>query len=259
MKKLCMMTTVVALGLSFANCSSKDSVSTLTTEDQKVSYMIGLDMGAYLKNMGINVDRAALLQGITDTLTSKKHLMTPEEVTKLKEEFGKKMQEQQMSKAKASGEKNAKEGAEFLAKNKTQKDVITTASGLQYTIIKQGTGPKPKSTDMVSVNYRGTLLDGKEFDSSYKRGQPATFPVTGVIPGWTEALQLMNVGTKAKLFIPSNLAYGERAAGPDIGPNSTLIFEIELLEIKAPAAAPGALGAPSAPAQAKPIAPAAKK
>jgi FKBP-type peptidyl-prolyl cis-trans isomerase len=109
---------------------------------------------------------------------------------------------------------------------------------------------------MVSVNYRGTLLDGKEFDSSYKRGQPATFPVTGVIPGWTEALQLMNVGTKAKLFIPSNLAYGERAAGPDIGPNSTLIFEIELLEIKAPAAAPGA---PGAPAPAKPIAPAAKK
>jgi FKBP-type peptidyl-prolyl cis-trans isomerase len=218
--------------------------------------MIGLDMGAYLKNMGINVDRAALLQGITDTLTSKKHLMTPEEVTKLKEEYGKKMQEQQMSKAKVSGEKNAKEGAEFLAKNKTQKDVITTASGLQYTITKQGTGPKPKSTDMVSVNYRGTLLDGKEFDSSYKRGQPATFPVTGVIPGWTEALQLMNVGTKAKLFIPSNLAYGERAAGPDIGPNSTLIFEIELLEIKAPAAAPGA---PGAPAPAKPIAPAAKK
>ena len=114
-----------------------------------------------------------------------------------------------MSKAKVAGDKNAKEGAEFLAKNKTEKGVITTASGLQYTIIKAGAGPKPKSTDMVSVNYRGTTLDGKEFDSSYKRGQPATFPLTGVIPGWTEALQLMNVGTKAKLFIPSNLAYGE--------------------------------------------------
>ena len=111
--------------------------------------------------------------------------------------------------------------------------MITTASGLQYTIITQGTGAKPKSTDVVTVNYRGTTIDGKEFDSSYKRGQPATFPVTGVIPGWTEALQLLNVGTKAKLVIPASLAYGERGAGPDIGPNSTLVFEIELISINA--------------------------
>jgi FKBP-type peptidyl-prolyl cis-trans isomerase len=250
------MTTVVALGLSLANCSSKDSVTTLTSEDQKVSYMIGLDMGAYLKNIGFSVDRAALIQGITDTLSDRKHLLAPEEMAKLREEFGKKMQERQMSKAKVSGEKNAKEGAEFLARNKTEKGVVVTASGLQYIIMKEGAGPKPKPTDMVSVNYRGTLIDGKEFDSSYKHGQPATFGVTGVIPGWTEALQLMNVGTKAKLFIPSNLAYGQRSPSPDIGPNSTLIFEIELLEIKAPAATPGM---PGAPAQAKPAAAAAKK
>jgi FKBP-type peptidyl-prolyl cis-trans isomerase len=250
------MTTVVALGLSLANCSSKDSVTTLTSEDQKVSYMIGLDMGAYLKNIGFSVDRAALIQGITDTLSDRKHLLAPEEMAKLREEFGKKMQERQMSKAKVSGEKNAKDGAEFLARNKTEKGVVVTASGLQYIIMKEGAGPKPKPTDMVSVNYRGTLIDGKEFDSSYKHGQPATFGVTGVIPGWTEALQLMNVGTKAKLFIPSNLAYGQRSPSPDIGPNSTLIFEIELLEIKAPAATPGM---PGAPAQAKPAAAAAKK
>jgi FKBP-type peptidyl-prolyl cis-trans isomerase len=254
MKKLCMTTALVALALTFANCSSKDTVTALKTDDQKISYMIGLDMGAYLKNLGITIDRAALSQGIEDTLKSRKQLMTKEEIAKLKEEFGRKMQEQQMSRQKAAGDKNAKEGADFLAKNKTEKGVITTASGLQYTIIKEGKGPKPKPTDMVSVNYSGTLLNGKEFDSSYKRGQPASFQVTGVIPGWTEALQLMNVGTKAKLFIPSNLAYGERAAGPDIGPNSTLIFELELLEIKAPAAP----GAPAA-APAKPVAPAAKK
>jgi len=218
--------------------------------------MIGLDMGAYLKNIGFSVDRAALIQGITDTLSDRKHLLAPEEMAKLREEFGKKMQERQMSKAKVSGEKNAKDGAEFLARNKTEKGVVVTASGLQYIIMKEGAGPKPKPTDMVSVNYRGTLIDGKEFDSSYKHGQPATFGVTGVIPGWTEALQLMNVGTKAKLFIPSNLAYGQRSPSPDIGPNSTLIFEIELLEIKAPAATPGM---PGAPAQAKPAAAAAKK
>jgi FKBP-type peptidyl-prolyl cis-trans isomerase FklB len=255
MKKLCMATALVTLVLTFANCSSKDTVTTLKTDDQKISYMIGLDMGAYLKNLGITIDRAALDQGIEDTLMAHKQLMTKEEISKLKEDFGRKMQAQQMSKAKVTGDKNAKEGADFLAKNKTEKGVITTASGLQYTIIKEGTGAKPKSTDMVSVNYRGTTLDGKEFDSSYKRGQPATFPVTGVIPGWTEALLLMKVGTKAKLFIPANLAYGERAAGPDIGPNSTLVFELELLEIKAPAAP----GAPAAAAPAKPVAPAAKK
>jgi FKBP-type peptidyl-prolyl cis-trans isomerase FklB len=221
-------------------CFAKDKVTELKTQDQKVSYLLGLDMGSYLKKMGITIDQAALFQGIMDTLSGKKPLLTQEEATTLKQEFGKKMQDEQMAKAKAAGEKNTKEGAEFLEKNKSEKDVVTTASGLQYKILTQGTGAKPKATDMVTVNYKGTTIDGKEFDSSYKRGQPATFPVNGVIPGWTEALQLMNVGTKAKLFVPSSLAYGERGAGPDIGPNSTLIFEVELLSIGAPAAAAAA-------------------
>jgi len=214
-------------------CSARAKVTELKTQDQKISYMLGQDMGAYLKKMGITIDKASLFQGIDDTLSGNKPLMTLEQVTTLKQEFGKKMQDEQMAKSKVAGDKNVKEGSDFLAKNKSEKGVITTASGLQYTIITQGTGAKPKATDVVTVNYRGTTLDGKEFDSSYKRGQPATFPVNGVIPGWTEALQILNVGSKAKLFIPSSLAYGERGAGPDIGPNATLIFEIELVSINA--------------------------
>lgn len=225
-------------------CSSNPKVSELKTEEQKVSYMIGLDMGSYLKKMGIKIDKAALEQGIEDTLSGNKILFTPEQVAALKQEFGKKMQDEQMAKAKATGEKNMKEGDAFLEKNKGEKGVITTKSGLQYIILTQGTGPKPKSTDVVTVNYRGTTIDGKEFDSSYKRGQPATFPVTGVIPGWTEALQLINVGTKVKLFVPASLAYGPRGAGQDIGPNATLIFEIELISANP---APNAATPPPAP------------
>jgi FKBP-type peptidyl-prolyl cis-trans isomerase len=230
-KKSIIAIALSSLFLALIGCSAKEKVTELKTQDQKISYMIGQDMGSYLKKMDINVDKAALFQGIEDTLSGSKPLLTPEQVASLKQEFGKKMQDEQMAKAKVAGEKNTKDGDAFLAKNKTEKGVITTASGLQYMILTQGTGPKPKSTDMVSVNYRGTTIDGKEFDSSYKRGQPASFPVTGVIPGWTEALQLMNVGTKAKLFVPASLAYGPRGAGPDIGPNATLIFEIELLSV----------------------------
>ncbi len=233
--------------LAMPGCSSDKKVTELTTQDQKVSYMFGLNMGGYLKKLGINVDRAALFQAINDTLDGHKALMTQEQVTAVQQEFSQKMQEKQMAESKAAGEKNTKEGSEFLAKNKTEKGVVTTASGLQYSITKEGTGPKPKATDMVSVNYRGTFIDGKEFDNSYTRGQPATFPVTGVIPGWTEALQLLPVGTKAKLFVPGNLAYGERGAGQQIGPNKTLIFEIELLSIQPnpAAAAPTAATTPA--------------
>jgi len=135
-------------------------------------------------------------------------------------------------KAKQLGEMNKTEGAAFLAENKTKEGVVTLPSGLQYKIIAEGTGPKPTSADTVICNYRGTLLDGKEFDSSYKRDQPATFPVGRVIKGWQEAIQLMPVGSKWRLFIPSNLAYAERGAGADIGPNATLIFEVELISIQ---------------------------
>jgi FKBP-type peptidyl-prolyl cis-trans isomerase len=147
-------------------------------------------------------------------------------------------------KQKAAGEKNASEGTKFLEENKKKDGVKTTASGLQYKALKQGTGAQPKESDTVTVNYRGTLINGAEFDSSYKRGQPATFPLSGVIKGWTEGLQLMKVGSKYQLFVPPNLAYGDRAAGPDISPNSTLIFEVELLGVKPPET--GTSPAPSA-------------
>ncbi len=141
-----------------------------------------------------------------------------------------------------AGEKNKKEGEAFLAGNKKKEGVVTLPSGLQYKIIKDGSGAKPKPTDTVSVNYRGALIDGTEFDSSYKRGEPASFKVTGVIPGWTEALQLMKAGSKWQLFIPSNLAYGERGTGRDIAPNATLIFDVELLSIQENAKASGSQG-----------------
>ena len=143
------------------------------------------------------------------------------------------MRKKQEEKMKLAGDANQKEGAAFLAANKTKEGVVTTSSGLQYKVLKQGDGPKPTATDSVVCNYRGTLINGTEFDSSYKRGQPATFPVNGVIKGWTEALQLMPTGSKWQLFVPADLAYGARGAGQDIGPNATLIFEVELLSIQA--------------------------
>jgi FKBP-type peptidyl-prolyl cis-trans isomerase len=219
--------------LMFFSCSSsKNRISEFKSEDQKISYTIGQDMGAFLKQMGIEIDKQALYQGIEDTLYGRKSLLTPEQALEVKQEFTKRMQEIQMAKLKEISEKNKKEGEDFLNKNKKEKGVITTASGLQYIIMKEGTGPKPKATDVVTVHYKGTFIDGKEFDNSYKRGQPATFPLNGVIPGWTEGLQLMKTGTMAKLFVPANLAYGERGAGQAIEPNKTLIFEIELISVQ---------------------------
>ncbi|MBN1128637.1 MAG: FKBP-type peptidyl-prolyl cis-trans isomerase [Chitinispirillaceae bacterium] len=193
--------------------------------------MIGLDIGGSLKGLYTEIDYNALLWGIQDVMKEREHLITDSAMMALKQEFNMEMQTKHMAKMKDDGEKNVKNGDSFLAENKSKAGVTTTASGLQYSVIKQGTGPKPKATDAVKVHYRGTLLDGKEFDSSIKRGEPVEFPVSGVIPGWTEALQLMNVGSKYKLVVPPSLAYGERGAGPDIGPNAVLVFEVELLEI----------------------------
>ena len=218
---------------------------TLTTPKDKTSYAIGLSVG---KNIGkgvqeqsLDIDQAILLRGMKDGLAGGKSLLTDEEVAavltelqkeaRLKQEETRKKQEEI---AKAQGEVNKKLGAAFLAENKTKEGVMTLPSGLQYKILQPGTGAKPTAADTVVCNYRGTLIDGKEFDSSYKRGQPATFPVGQVIKGWTEALQLMPVGSKWQLFLPPDLAYGERSAGPDITPNSTLIFEVELVSIKPP-------------------------
>jgi FKBP-type peptidyl-prolyl cis-trans isomerase FklB len=207
--------------------------SALKTEKDKVSYAIGMNVGANFKRQGIDVDPNLFMQGIKDATSGGKTLLTEDEeravLTQYQGELRAKMQEE----AKQAAETNKKAGEEFLAANKSKEGVVTLPSGLQYKILKEGNGPKPTASDTVECNYRGTLINGTEFDSSYKRGQPAKFPVTGVIKGWTEALQLMPVGSKWQLFIPSDLAYGERGTpGGEIGPNSTLIFEVELLGIE---------------------------
>lgn len=201
----------------------------LKDQKDKVSYSIGMQIGFNLARQKVDINPDILAAGIKDSLANKPQLTT-EQVKDIMAQFEKDMEQKQ----KDLGEKNKTEGAKYLEDNKKKPGVKTTASGLEYKVEKEGTGPEPKATDMVTVNYRGTLIDGTEFDSSYKRGQPATFPVNGVIKGWTEALQLMKKGAKYQLFIPSSLAYGERAMGPDIAPNSTLIFEVELMDIKPP-------------------------
>ncbi len=199
-------------------------------------------MADSLNKQSVPFDPAILARGMKDALVGGKTLLTDEEAQATLTEMQKEMQAKMQEKSKEALEANKKDGTAFLAANKGKQGVVALPSGLQYKILTAGTGPKPTTTDSVVCNYRGTLIDGKEFDSSYKRGKPATFPVTGVIKGWTEALQLMPVGSKWQLFIPSDLAYGDRGAGADIGPGSTLIFEIELLSIedkskdKAPAA-----------------------
>ncbi|MBI5015533.1 MAG: FKBP-type peptidyl-prolyl cis-trans isomerase [Deltaproteobacteria bacterium] len=207
----------------------------LTTQKDKVSYGLGMDLGTNLGRQQVEVDPDLLARGLKDALAGGKTLMTPDEVRTTLTALQTELRAKQQEAMKKLAEKNKQEGDAFLEANKSKEGVVVLASGLQYKILKAGEGKKPTPDDTVECNYRGTLIDGTEFDSSYRRKQPATFKVKGVIPGWTEALQLMPTGSKWQLFIPSNLAYGERGAGRDIGPNSTLIFEVELLEIKEPA------------------------
>jgi len=204
----------------------------LKTAKDKVSYAIGADLGGKLKSQSIDVNPVLLSRGLRDALASTKPLMTPDEMHAALTDLQSQLRQKQMAMAKDMGDKNKKDGDAFLAENKGKEGVIVLPSGLQYKILKAGDGEKPKPTDTVVCNYRGTLLNGKEFDSSYKRGQPATFPVSGVIKGWTEALQLMPVGSKWQLFIPPDMAYGDRGAGNDIAPGATLIFEVELISIQ---------------------------
>jgi FKBP-type peptidyl-prolyl cis-trans isomerase len=213
-------------------CSKETEKTELKTDTEKASYAIGLEVGASLKNFQSDIDLPSLYQGIKDTLLSRNKLLTAQQADEVMRSFTMRMREQHEAKTKELAEKNRQEGETFLQQNKTRAGVVTTASGLQYEVLSEGNGPIPAATDQVTVHYRGTLIDGTEFDSSHKRGEPATFPVKGVIAGWTEALQLMKVGSKCRLYIPSQLAYGERGAGAQIGPNSTLIFEVELLGIK---------------------------
>ena len=226
--------------------ATKDQpVTALTTSKQKASYAIGMNWGTGLHRQAIDVDTAALLQGMKDALAGGKTLLTEDEARTALMQLQKEMQEKQQAKAAQEGEANKKEGDAFLSANKSKEGVVTLPSGLQYKILKEGSGPKPTSTDSVVCNYKGNLINGTEFDSSYKRGEPATFPVTGVIKGWTEALQLMPVGSKWQLFIPSDLAYGPRGTpGGPIGPNSTLVFEVELMSIKDKNPAPDKVPAP---------------
>ncbi len=204
----------------------------LKTEKDKVSYSIGLDFGKNMKRQSIDLNLDLLLRGIKDGISGVTPALTDAEIQEVMTAFQKEMMAKMADKAKVDGEKNKKEGEAFLAENKKKPGVVTLPSGLQYKILKDGTGKSPKATDTVTTNYRGTLIDGKEFDSSYKRGEPATFPLNRVIPGWTEALQHMKIGSKWELYVPANLAYGENGAGQDIGPNATLIFEVELLGVK---------------------------
>ena len=204
----------------------------LKTDKEKLSYAIGMNIGQSMKKDSLDIDPAILSRAIKDAVTGSKPAMTEEEARTIVTAFRTEMVKKQQAEAQKAGEVNKQAGDKFLAENKTKDGVVTLPSGLQYKVIKQGDGPKPTASDTVVTNYRGTLIDGKEFDSSYKRGQPATFPVGQVIKGWTEALQLMPVGSKWQLYIPSNLAYGDRGAGGDIGPNSTLVFDIELLSIQ---------------------------
>lgn len=204
----------------------------LKTDEEKASYAIGLDIGTNFKRQSIDIDQGALKAGITDALSGRDPLLTDEEARNAMNAFRKKMMAQAEARDSQVREANLKEGEAYLAENKKKKGVTTLPSGLQYKVITEGTGKIPKTTDTVKTHYRGTLIDGTEFDSSFKRGEPATFPVTGVIKGWTEALQLMKVGSKWELFISPDLAYGPRGAGQMIGPNATLIFEIELLGIE---------------------------
>jgi len=212
---------IVVLGVLFlvSQVNAQEKL-VLKNQKEKVSYIIGLNIGNNMRIQSIDVDPNILAKGIAEALAGAKPVLTDQEIQETMVAFQKEM----MAKQKERGEA-------FLAENKKKEGVKTLPSGLQYKVMKAGTGKKPKSNDTVTVHYRGTLIDGTEFDSSYKRGQPAIFQVSGVIPGWTEALQLMQEGAKWQLFIPSNLAYGERGQGP-IGANATLIFEVELISIQ---------------------------
>lgn len=205
----------------------------------RAAYVIGFNLGRQLKQNDINANTDLIVKGLRDGLAGAAGALTEEEMQAAMQAFQQQVMAQQQEKQKAVGEKNKVEGEAFLAKNKERQGVKTTASGLQYEVLKEGTGAQPKATDTVTVHYKGTLMDGTPFDSSYDRGEPATFVLNQVIPGWTEGVQLMKAGGKYKLYIPAALGYGERGAGGDIGPNAPLVFEIELISVGAPQAPAG--------------------
>ena len=221
----------MALGLAV---SASAATPQLKTEKDKNSYMVGMSMARNIPPpVAEELNPAVVARAVSDILSGKEPALSPDEAKTIGKAFSEKMRAKMQAIEKKEAAENKAAGEAFLAKNRKASGVHVTASGLQYKVDKQGSGPKPKASDTVQVNYKGTLLDGTVFDSSYKRGKPATFPLSGVIPGWSEALQLMPVGSKYTFWIPSKLAYGEHGGGP-IGPNSTLKFEVELLKIEPP-------------------------
>lgn len=226
----------VGLVLPLAAAAGQPQGQPLKTEKDQRSYALGMDLGNQFRKLSVDVDPAVFAQGLGDALVGRKTLLTDDEVKAVIARLQAELKARQMQASTTADSKkaddNGKAGAIFLSENKMKEGVVTLPSGLQYKVITAGPGRKPGLADTVVCQYRGTLIDGTEFDSSYARNQPATFPVKGVIPGWTEALQLMPVGSKWQLVIPPALAYGERGAGDKIGPNATLVFEIELLSIK---------------------------
>ena len=269
MTRFVQMSLVAALAASFAIGAiadepakkpeaAKAAAPTVKIDKNSISTMVGMDVGRGLTQIKDEIDIKVVEAAIEATIKGEKTALTQEEALQVRQEFMKTLQAKRVAEQKAAADTNKKEGEAFLAANKSKAGVKTTASGLQYLVEKQGTGAKPKATDTVKVNYLGTKIDGTKFDSSYDRGQPATFPLNGVIKGWGEGLQLMPVGSKYKLFVPSDLAYGENGPG-QIGPNATLIFEVELLDIEKAADKPAAPAAPdkgaamkAAPKPAKP-------
>jgi len=228
---------MLALGMVLVTADvAAQEAPALKTPREKLSYALGMDLGNQLRKQSVDVDPATFAKGLSDALSGGKTLLTEEEarglIAELQKDLKAKQAAAQAEKMKELSEKNKKEGEAFLDANKKKEGMVTLPSGLQYRILKAGEGKKPTIDDTVVCQYRGTLVDGTEFDSSYKRNQPATFPVKGVIKGWTEALQLMPAGSKWELVIPPDLAYGERGAGNVIGPGATLIFEVELVSIQ---------------------------
>lgn len=233
MKMITRLTGIIVLTTSLFACNDNNNANvTLETTEQKASYSFGVDIAANLKAQDIHLDVNAFQQGLVDVYGEATLALTDEERLKAKTAFETQLRDASVKKQSAVSKENIAKGEAFLAANGKKPDVITTESGLQYKIITSGDGKQPKLTDTVTTHYKGSVLDGREFDSSYKRNAPASFPVTGVIKGWTEALQLMHVGDKWELYIPSGLAYGASKRSELITANSTLIFEIELLSIK---------------------------
>ncbi|MCL2790018.1 MAG: FKBP-type peptidyl-prolyl cis-trans isomerase [Desulfobulbus sp.] len=230
---------LLALLLMARPVLAADQPVALQSDEQKLSYAMGLDLGEYFKGLEEKFDLGVLQQGINDGYNGNKPLLSAEDAATIQQAFAKRQQEKQVQKTVVMVQKNRKAAEEFLKANKSKEGVIETKSGLQYKIIKKGQGAKPTPADTVKVHYKGTLLDGKEFDSSYKRNEPAVFQVNQVIAGWQEALPLLPTGTTAELYIPPDLAYGDRGAPPVIEPGSMLVFQVELLEIQPPAKEPG--------------------